>query len=87
MVYAWRQTAGAPQVVLRDADTATPSFDAPNVVADVVLTFRMTATDADGVVQAVVVETVTVRGDNDAPTANAGTNLTVGRRRLGDPRR
>ena len=78
LVYAWRQTAGAPQVELRDADTATPSFDAPNVAADVVLTFRMTATDADGVVQAVVVETVMVRGDNDAPTANAGTNLTVG---------
>ena len=77
LVYAWRQTAGAPQVVLRDADTATPSFDAPNVVADVVLTFRMTATDADGVVQAVVVETVTVRADNNAPTASAGTDLTV----------
>ena len=76
--YAWRQTAGTPQVVLRDADTATPSFDAPNVAADVVLTFRMTVTDADGVVQAVVIETITVRGDNDAPTANAGTHLTVG---------
>ena len=77
LVYAWRQTAGAPQVVLRDADTATPSFDAPNVAADVVLTFRMTATDADGVVVAVVVETVTVRADNDAPSANAGADRTV----------
>ena len=76
--YAWRQTGGTPRVVLRDADTATPSFDAPNLAADAVLTFRMTATDADGVVVAVVVETVTVRADNDPPTANAGTDRMVG---------
>ena len=75
--YAWRQTGGTPRVALRDADTATPSFDAPNLAADAVLTFRMTATDADGVVVAVVVETVTVRADNDAPSANAGADRTV----------
>ena len=77
LVYAWRQTDGNPQVVLRDADTPTPSFDAPNLAADVVLTFRMTATDAEGVVVAVVVETVTVRAVNDAPSANAGPARTV----------
>ncbi len=75
--YAWRQTGGSPQVMLRNADTATPSFDAPNLAADAVLTFRMTATDADGVVVAVVVETVTVRAVNDPPTADAGADRTV----------
>ncbi len=52
--YSWSQTGGA-SVTLEDADTATPSFDAPELDAaddddeeDLVLTFQLTVTDDAG---------------------------------------
>ena len=45
--YAWVQTAG-DAVVLDDADTATPEFDAPSTSAEQTLVFRLTVTDGDG---------------------------------------
>ena len=45
--YAWTQVAG-PRVTLSGADTATPSFTAPNVTVDVQLAFRLEITDSAG---------------------------------------
>ena len=42
--YAWTQISGPP-VVLSNANTATPSFTAPEVAADTALVFRLTVTD------------------------------------------
>lgn len=46
--YAWVQSGGMPGVTLTGADTATPSFTAPTVTADTVLTFTLTVTDNEG---------------------------------------
>ncbi|MBW2183523.1 MAG: hypothetical protein JRF49_06625 [Deltaproteobacteria bacterium] len=45
LTYSWTQTAGT-SVALSDADTANPTFTAPNV--DETLTFQMTVTDDEG---------------------------------------
>ncbi len=45
--YAWSQMVGTT-VTLTAADTATPGFDAPTVVANEVLTFQLTVTDNEG---------------------------------------
>ncbi len=46
--YAWTQTGG-PTVSLNRANSASPSFTAPNVLStDAVLTFRLTVTDPRG---------------------------------------
>jgi len=45
VAFAWTQTSGTP-VVLTGADTATPSFTAPNESGT--LTFQLVATDNDG---------------------------------------
>ncbi len=44
LVYAWVQTGGSP-VTLVGANTATPSFTAPYVLAAETLTFALTVTD------------------------------------------
>ena len=56
--YAWEQTGGMPSVELRDANTATVSFTAPEVAADSELTFSLTVTDPGGLTGS---DTVTVR--------------------------
>ena len=58
--YAWTQTAG-PSVALANADTAAPSFTAPEVGADTPLTFRLTVTDGSAATASDDV-VVTVRG-------------------------
>ena len=75
LTYSWAQTGGSPNVTLTGATTQTPSFTAPNVVANVTLTFTLTVND--GVLNGTDTVEITVRGDNDAPSANAGTNQTV----------
>jgi len=75
LTYAWTQTAG-PAVVLSDADTATPSFTAPQVDADTPLTFELTVTDDLGATATDTV-TVTVRDLNLPPVANAGADFSV----------
>lgn len=47
VTYAWTQTQGPP-VALSGAATATPSFVAPDVKTDTLLTFRLTMTDGAG---------------------------------------
>ena len=73
--YSWRQTAGSPNVTLTGASTKTASFTAPELLADVDLTFELTV--SDGSLTATDAVTITIEADNDAPTADAGNNQTV----------
>jgi hypothetical protein len=66
--YAWTQTAG-PTVQLTGADTATPSFTAPNVKDPAVLTFSLVAT-ANGAASAADTVGVTVSRSNRKPTVS-----------------
>lgn len=74
--YVWTQIAG-PAVVLNNPNTATPSFTAPTVVADTVLTFRLTITDSIGATATTKVN-VLVNGALRPLLVNAGTSQTVG---------
>ena len=76
LTYAWAQTGGTT-VGLSGAATARATFTAPaDLEANADLTFRLTVTDPGGASASDTV-TVTVRADNDPPTANAGTDRTV----------
>jgi hypothetical protein len=55
--YTWSQTAG-PAVSLAGAGTASPTFTAPAVTADAVLSFRLVVTDNDGATGAASVSVV-----------------------------
>ena len=75
--YAWSQRSG-PTVALA-ADIAQPTFTAPTVAQNTVLTFRLTVTD-NRAATATDVVLITVRpasSDNQAPVADAGTDLSV----------
>ncbi|MCH9693232.1 MAG: PKD domain-containing protein [Gammaproteobacteria bacterium] len=81
LTYSWTQTAG-PTVTLSDNTVATPTFDAPDVLATatpVVLTFQLTVND--GLVNASNAVDVTVNdvglGANSPPTASAGPDQAV----------
>ena len=73
--YSWRHTAGAATVNMRGANTATPTFTAPNLLADTVLTFTMTVTIGNETMTDTMM--LTVEADNDDPVANAGWPMTV----------
>jgi len=73
--YSWTQTGG-PDVSLSDAQTATPSFDAPaEPQQPQTYTFEVTVSDG----QATDTDTlsVTVEPVNDPPTVDAGSDQTV----------
>ncbi|RKH65932.1 myxosortase-dependent M36 family metallopeptidase [Corallococcus aberystwythensis] len=74
---AWEQVSG-PAVVLTGANTATPTFTSPDVEFNTDLVFKLTAT-ANGQSSSDTV-TVTVKGVDRAPTANAGADITVDER-------
>lgn len=75
ITYQWSQVAG-PAVTLDDATSATPSFMAPHVSANQVLTFELVVNNglADSPPDSV---DVTVKQVNNPPTADAGTDGTV----------
>jgi hypothetical protein len=74
--YRWSQVAG-PSVTLSDPAAEQPTFTAPNVTPNgVLLTFELTVTDVIGLQQRDDVE-VSVFGNNDLPTADAGDDQTV----------
>ena len=78
--YLWTQVSnGAPSVTLSDATLQGPGFTSPNQLqADVTLAFTLIVTDARGLASTAATVAVTVTaGDNDAPTADAGTDSTV----------
>jgi MYXO-CTERM domain-containing protein len=76
LAYSWAQTAG-PQATLTGANTAQPTFRAPNVTADTVLTFALTV--SDGILSSTDTVAITVRNvaQNRAPMANAGPDQVV----------
>jgi hypothetical protein len=68
----WTQTAGTPEVTLTGADTATPTFTAPDTPGD--LEFTLTVDGAGGPKSdTVVIHVVAVQ----PPTADAGPDRTV----------
>jgi subtilisin family serine protease len=73
--FAWTQTAGTP-VVLTGADTATPSFTAPDPSGT--LTFQLTVTDNDGNTGSDTVNVIVNRPPVAVPNADfrVGTGLT-----------
>ena len=74
--YSWSQTSGTA-VTLLNSDTTTPSFTAPQLSSgSSALVFTLTVTDTGGLTSTDSC-TVTVNGDNDAPTANAGADQSV----------
>ncbi len=75
--YDWVQTAGTPTVNLLNADSATPSFTAPNLTGIATLTFTLTVTAAGDPTSATAMVKVTIRGQNSDPVARAGADQTV----------
>ena len=63
--YSWAQLSGTPSVTLNAANTATPTFTAPTVTIDTVLSFIVTVTDNEGAIGDDFVE-ITI---TPAPTA------------------
>ena len=74
LTYTWVQTGG-PAVTLSDANVESPTFTAPDLLANTPITFQLTA--SDGTTNSVDTVTITVNADDDAPTANAGVDQTV----------
>lgn len=84
LTFQWTQTAG-PEVVLNGADTATPSFTAPDVDTTTQLTFQLVVTDNAG---STSIDTVNVnvvppifnaapRANNDIATTNEDVPITI----------
>ena len=76
LTYAWAQTGGSPTVTLSGAATARPTFSTPQLAAQADLTFTLTVTDPGGL-SATDTVTITVRADNDPPSADAGADRTT----------
>jgi hypothetical protein len=80
--YAWTQTAG-PTVTLSDPAAAMPTFTAPEVDSDTVLTFQLIVTDDDAADSTADSVNVTVQNvvppppENVPPIADAGDDQTV----------
>ncbi|MDF1798999.1 MAG: Ig-like domain-containing protein, partial [Planctomycetota bacterium] len=70
----WVQVSGTP-VVLDDPHAASPTFTAPEGLVNSELVFALQASDGTNEVSDTV--TITVAADNDAPSANAGPNVSV----------
>ena len=74
--YSWQQIdSSGYSVSLSDATAAQPTFTAPAVAAETVLSFELTVTDDDGSQDTDTVG-ITILA-NAAPTANAGVDLQV----------
>jgi len=75
--YRWAQTVG-PVITLMGATTITPSFTAPNVATDTLLTFQLTVTDnSGGTATATVNVTVLSAVDITAPVITASATPTA----------
>jgi MYXO-CTERM domain-containing protein len=70
LTYQWSQVGG-PWVTLTGADTATPSFTAPDVKANTELTFRLVVSDGSLTSDAATVTVTVTQSDNVAPVAKA----------------
>ncbi len=76
LTYAWTVTSTGTTVTLTDADTARPTFTAPNLLAQEDLEFSLTVNDGT-VDSAPSTVTITINADNDPPIAEAGEDQTV----------
>ncbi|MFO1009992.1 MAG: Ig-like domain-containing protein [Planctomycetota bacterium] len=74
LTYTWTQVSG-PSVVLSDAHSTTPTFTAPEGVANTDVVFELAV--SDGTNTSVDTVTITVNADDDAPTADAGPTQSV----------
>ena len=74
--YSWTQTGGTV-VALSGASTATPSFAAPEVISDSILSFSLIVTDNDGGESVADTINITVSNINVLPVANAGIDQIV----------
>src|SRR5882724_4007169 len=74
LTYTWAQTSG-PAVTLSDAHAASPTFTAPEGLANTDVAFQLSV--SDGTNTSLDSVTVHVNSDNDAPTADAGSDQTV----------
>ncbi|MCB9894619.1 MAG: S8 family serine peptidase [Planctomycetes bacterium] len=73
--YIWQQTGGAIALNLSSATVAQPTFTAPAVSQDQVVTFQLTVTDPSGLTDT---DTVNVTVSNNLPpVADAGTDFGV----------
>ena len=77
--YRWQQISGTPVVTLSGANTATPTFIAPSILADTTLTFLLSVTDSDGGGSSSDTVNVLVQRSSlsNPPIANAGPNQVV----------
>ncbi len=75
LTYTWVQTSG-PAVTLSNATTSQPTFAAPEGLTNTAVQFSLTVSDGTST-SSVDTITVTINADNDAPSANAGTDQTV----------
>lgn len=73
--YAWTQTGGAIALTLSSTSVAQPTFTAPSVSQDQIMTFQVTVTDLSGLSSNDTVQ-VTVK-NNLPPTADAGSDFDV----------
>ena len=79
LTYTWTQVSG-PSVALTGATGAAPTFTAPEGLANTSLVFQVAV--SDGTSTTIDTVTIDVNRDNDAPSADAGSSLTVDE---GDP--
>lgn len=80
LTYTWTQILGSPTVTLSGANTATPSFTAPQLNiggtnGSITLTFKLTV--SDGIAQSTGTVNVQVNNVDHAPIADAGPDQTV----------
>jgi tetratricopeptide (TPR) repeat protein len=76
ITFSWTQKSGIP-VELADAQTAIPSFQAPQVTSDTILKFSLTVKDDKGMSSLPVTVDITVKNVNHPPVANAGYDRVV----------
>ncbi|MFT6040662.1 MAG: hypothetical protein ACI9C2_000826, partial [Gammaproteobacteria bacterium] len=74
LTFAWTQVSG-PAVVLTDPTAANPNFEAPEGLVNTELVFALSV--SDGVNISTDSITVSISANNDAPSANAGSDLIV----------
>ncbi len=74
LTYQWVQTAG-PTVSLSDATAANPTFTAPEGVSNTDVSFELRV--SDGTNTSVDTVTIHVNANDDAPSADAGSDQTV----------
>ena len=73
LTYHWVQTSG-PEVRLDDPTSPNPTFTAPEGLSNTNIEFELIVNDGTNSSSASSVR-ITVNADNDAPTANAGSNI------------